>query len=115
MKAIKIMASNSQNNKSAPRLYGAVPRHAKKHSTVSNSYLMGYPTEGGAYDWPKEIRLSSNLIMNKETLREAGEFLEKAHYLKNLWQPDREVGDVKRALAYAERRDEEEKRKQHAA
>ena len=72
---------------------------------------MGYPAEGGAYKWPKEIHLSSHLILNKETLKEAGEFLEKAHYLKNLWQPDREVGDVRKALEYAGRREESERRK----
>ena len=64
---------------------------------------MEYPTEGGACKWPKEIRLSSNLVLNRQTLKEAGEFLEKAHYLKNLWQPDREVGDIKKALEFADR------------
>ena len=72
---------------------------------------MDYPTEGGAHRWPKEIHLSSNLVLNKETLKEAGEFLEKAHYMKNLWQPEREVGDIRRAVAYAGHLEEQERQK----
>ena len=91
------MAKNSSANKSVNSLVLKRP---------SINYSFDYPREGGAYEWPKDIHLSSKLILNKETLKEANEFLQKAHYMKNLWQPDREVGDVKKALEFAQKQDE---------
>ena len=92
-----MMAKNSKNsaqNKSVTTIN-------RKKPSVSQSF--DYPSEGGAYEWPNDIHLSSKLILNKGTLKEAGEFLQKAHYMKNLWQPDREVGDLRKALKYASR------------
>ena len=74
-----MMAKNSKNsvqNKSVTTIN-------RKKPSISQSF--DYPSEGGAYEWPNDIHLSSKLVLNKETLKEAGEFLQKAHYMKNLW------------------------------
>ena len=89
-----MMAKNSAQQKSIPAI------KQRKKPSISQSF--DYPSEGGAYEWPNDIHLSSKLVLNKETLKEAGEFLQKAHYMKNLWQPEAEVGDVRKAVKYAQ-------------
>ena len=71
--------------------------------------------EVGAYKWPRDMYVSSRLILSEKNLEATDEYLRKASNFHHLWQPDEEIGDIKKAiLMHKDAKARQEKKKEQA-